>query len=91
VTSRVGESFADALAHHPDIFNDVYVNMVKAGEAAGILDDILKRLALQQEKNSTIRKKVKSAMTYPMVLMGITVLAFLRLDALCYPIAGRNH
>lgn len=85
-----GESFADALAHHPDIFNDVYVNMVKAGEAAGILDDILKRLALQQEKNSTIRKKVKSAMTYPMVLMGITVLAFFGLMLFVIPSLGET-
>ena len=85
-----GESFADALAHHPDIFNDVYVNMVKAGEAAGILDEILKRLALQQEKNSTIRKKVKSAMTYPMVLMGITVLAFFGLMLFVIPSLGET-
>ena len=54
-----GDSFADALSHYPAIFNDVYVNMVRAGEAAGILDDILKRLALQQEKNATIRIKRK--------------------------------
>lgn len=85
-----GESFADALAHHPDIFNDVYVNMVKAGEAAGILDEILKRLALQQEKNSTIRKKVKSAMNYPMVLMGITVLAFFGLMLFVIPSLGET-
>ncbi len=51
-----GEPFAEALSRHPSIFNDVYVNMVRAGEAAGILDEILKRLALQQEKNSAIPK-----------------------------------
>ena len=78
VSKRIegGDSFADALNHYPSIFNDVYVNMVRAGEAAGILDDILKRLALQQEKNATIRKKIKSAMTYPMVLIFITIGAF---------------
>ena len=43
-------SFADALSKHPETFNDIYVNMVAAGETGGILDDILKRLALQQEK-----------------------------------------
>ena len=58
-----GTPLADALAKHPNTFGDVYVNMVRAGEAAGILDDILKRLALQQEKNATMRKKIKSAMT----------------------------
>ena len=46
-----GMSFADALGKHPETFNDIYVNMVAAGETGGILDDILKRLALQQEKN----------------------------------------
>lgn len=83
-----GSTFGDALAKHPDTFSDVYVNMVRAGETAGILDDILKRLALQQEKNATIRKKVKSAMTYPMVLLGITVLAFFGLMLFVIPQIG---
>lgn len=85
-----GETFADALAHHPSIFNDVYVNMVRAGEAAGILDDILKRLALQQEKNATMRKKIKSAMTYPMVLIFITIGAFFGLMLFVLPSIGET-
>lgn len=84
-----GATLADALAKHPDTFNDVYVNMVRAGEAAGILDDILKRLALQQEKNASIRKKVKSAMTYPVVLMVITVVAFFGLMIFVIPQIGK--
>lgn len=83
-----GESFADALSHHPAIFNDVYVNMVRAGEAAGILDDILKRLALQQEKSSSMRRKIKSAMTYPMVLIVITFGAFFGLMLFVVPMIG---
>ena len=83
-----GTGIADALAKHPETFDDVYVNMVRAGEAAGILDDILKRLAMQQEKNATIRKKVKSAMTYPMVLLGITVVAFFGLMIFVIPQIG---
>jgi type IV pilus assembly protein PilC len=83
-----GAPLADALEKHPRIFSDVYVNMVRAGEAAGILDEILKRLALQQEKNSAIRKKVKSAMTYPMVLVVITVLAFFGLMIFVIPQIG---
>lgn len=83
-----GESFADALSHHPKIFNDVYVNMVRAGEAAGILDDILKRLALQQEKSSSMRRKIKSAMTYPMVLIVITFGAFFGLMLFVVPMIG---
>jgi type IV pilus assembly protein PilC len=84
-----GAQLADALAKYPNTFNDVYVNMVRAGEAAGILDDILKRLALQQEKNSSMRKKIKSAMMYPMVLMGITVIAFFALMIFVIPQIGK--
>lgn len=84
-----GMPLGDALAKHPRVFDDVYVNMVRAGEAAGILDEILKRLALQQEKASAIRKKVKSAMTYPMVLVGITVLAFFGLMLFVIPQIGK--
>lgn len=84
-----GAPLADALAKHPNTFSDVYVNMVRAGEAAGILDEILKRLALQQEKNSTIRKKVKSAMTYPTVLIVITVIAFFGLMLFVIPQIGK--
>lgn len=84
-----GAPLADALAKYPNTFNDVYVNMVRAGEAAGILDEILKRLAMQQEKNATIRKKVKSAMTYPMVLVGITILAFFGLMLFVIPQIGK--
>jgi len=83
-----GTGIADALAKHPSVFDDVYVNMVRAGESAGILDDILKRLAMQQEKNATIRKKIKSAMTYPMVLVGITIIAFFGLMLFVIPRIG---
>ena len=84
-----GSSLGDALAKHPSAFSDVYVNMVRAGETAGILDDILKRLALQQEKNASIRKKIKSAMSYPIVLLVITVLAFFGLMLFVIPQIGK--
>lgn len=83
-----GANLADSLEKYPDTFSEIYVNMVRAGEAAGILDDILKRLALQQEKNATIRKKVKSAMTYPAVLVSITILAFFGLMLFVIPRIG---
>ena len=83
-----GATLGNALAKHPAIFNDIYVNMVRAGEAAGILDDVLKRLAIQQEKNATMRKKIKSAMAYPMVLICITVLAFFGLMIFIIPKIG---
>lgn len=84
-----GAQLADALAKYPNTFSDVYVNMVRAGESAGILDDILKRLAMQQEKNASIRKKIKSAMTYPMVLVFITVGAFFGLMLFVIPQIGK--
>lgn len=84
-----GTALGDALSKYPNTFNDVYVNMVRAGEAAGILDEILKRLAMQQEKSSSIRKKVKSAMTYPMVLVVITVIAFFGLMIFVIPQIGK--
>jgi type IV pilus assembly protein PilC len=86
---EAGSALADTLQKYPNTFNDVYVNMVRAGEAAGILDEILKRLAMQQEKNATIRKKVKSAMTYPMVLIVITIIAFFGLMLFVIPQIGK--
>lgn len=84
-----GATLGDSLAKHPSTFSDVYVNMVRAGETAGILDEILKRLALQQEKSASIRKKIKSAMTYPMVLLVITILAFFGLMLFVIPQIGK--
>lgn len=86
---EAGSPLGDAMGKHPQVFGDVYVNMVRAGEAAGILDDILKRIALQQEKNAAMRKRIKSAMTYPMVLIAITVLAFFGLMLFVIPQIGK--
>ncbi len=83
-----GEAFADALSKHPDIFSPIYINMVRAGEAGGILDDILKKLALQQEKDAKIRGKFKSAMTYPIVLLSITFIVFIVLMVFVMPKIG---
>lgn len=80
-----GESLADSMAKHPDVFSDIFVNMIRAGEAAGIVDDILKRLATQVEKNASMRKKIKSASTYPVVLLVLTVGAFMGLMIFIIP------
>lgn len=80
-----GVSLADALQKHPDVFSDIFVNMIRAGEAAGIVDDILKRLASQIEKNASMRKKIKSASTYPIVLLTLTVGAFMGLMIFIIP------
>lgn len=71
-----GAPLGDAFAKYPDVFSEVYVNMTKAGEEGGILDDILKRLATQVEQEASIRKKIKSAMMYPVVILSLTVAAF---------------
>ncbi len=71
-----GLPLADAMAKHPRVFSDVYVNMVRAGEAGGILDDIMKRLATQVEKEASIRHKIHGAMAYPIVILTVTVIAF---------------
>lgn len=71
-----GLPLADGFQKYPNVFSDVYVNMVRAGEAGGILDEILKRLATQIERDSSMRKKLKSAMTYPAVILTVTVIAF---------------
>ncbi len=83
-----GAPLADAMAKYPNVFSDVYINMVRAGESGGILDEILKRLARQEEKDAAIKAKVKSATTYPMVLLAITVIAFFILTVFVVPKIG---
>ena len=68
-----GATFADALKKHPKVFDNLYVNMVAAGEAGGILDTILQRLAAYMEKFAKIKKQIKSAMIYPSVIMFVAV------------------
>ena len=74
-----GTTFAAALKMHPKVFTSLYANMVEAGEAGGILDTILNRLAQYMEKAMALKKKVKSAMIYPgtIVTVAVTVVVFL--------------
>ena len=68
-----GSSLADALAQHPKVFDSLYCNMVAAGEAGGILEGILARLAETLENNQRLKRKVKKALTYPvMVIMNFS-------------------
>ena len=80
-----GATLANALSSHPDVFNNIYVNMVKAGETGGILDQVLDRLATQQEKDAEIVSKVKSAMIYPAVITIATFSAFFFLMTVIVP------
>lgn len=72
-----GNTVADAFKKHPKAFSDLYVNMVAAGEAGGILDTILNRLAFFLEKNDALVRKVKGAMIYPAVIMSVAGIAIL--------------
>jgi len=68
-----GATFADALAKHPKVFNDLYVNLVRAGEVGGILDTILTRLAVYMEKADALKRKVKGAMVYPATILVVSI------------------
>lgn len=74
-----GSTLAEALRKHPKIFDDLYVNMVEAGEAGGVLNAILNRIALFIEKANKLKKKVKGAMIYPctIIVVAIVVVAIL--------------
>ena len=68
-----GETFSDALVHHPTIFNQLFVKMLKAGELGGVLEVVLDRLAEFTEKAQRVRGKVKSAMMYPCIVISIAI------------------
>lgn len=72
---EAGLSLSDALEKHPKVFNRLYVEMVRAGEVGGILDGVLLRIADQLEGDQELRRKVKSAMTYPTVVLIMAILA----------------
>ena len=81
-----GNTVADALSKHPKAFTNLYVNMVAAGEAGGILDTILMRLATFLEKNDALVRKVKGAMIYPSVIMSVAGLAIVVLLLFVIPV-----
>lgn len=70
---ETGETFADSLKKYPNVFSELFTNMVAAGEAGGILDVILKRLSDYMEKMAKLKKQVKGAMTYPLITLAIAV------------------
>ena len=74
-----GRTLADSMAQHPDVFNNVYLALVRAGEASGTLDEALRRLADQQEKDAAMISKIRGAMIYPAIILAviIAVLAFM--------------
>ncbi|HUI67032.1 MAG TPA: type II secretion system F family protein [Nitrospirota bacterium] len=83
-----GSTFSDALKKHPKAFDNLYVNMVAAGEAGGILDTILQRLAAYMEKFAKIKKQIKSAMVYPSVILFVAVSVVALLMVVVVPMLG---
>ncbi|HET7227713.1 MAG TPA: type II secretion system F family protein [Chthoniobacterales bacterium] len=90
ITARVqgGETFHESLAKHPRVFNRLFVSMVKAGEHGGLLAEILDRLAGFLEASSRLRKKIKSAMTYPVIVVCIAIAITTFLIVRVVPIFG---
>jgi type IV pilus assembly protein PilC len=81
-----GSTFAGALKKHPVTFNELYTNLVVAGEEGGILDNILTRLANYIEKSEALRKKVKSALVYPSTIVGVAVIVVMILMIFVIPV-----
>ncbi|MDP2981168.1 MAG: type II secretion system F family protein [Candidatus Omnitrophota bacterium] len=71
-----GKSFSDSLSRFPSVFSDIYINMVRSGEAGGILDDVLDRLAVLMEHEQEIKMKVKQAIRYPLLVIMVISISF---------------
>ena len=83
---EAGIALSDALEKHPKVFNRLYVSMVRAGELGGILDEVLNRVAEQLEKEDSIRRAVKSAMVYPMVIGSFAIIVLIGMVMFLIPI-----
>jgi type IV pilus assembly protein PilC len=83
---ETGLLLSEAMARHPKVFSRLYIAMVEAGEAAGVLDVVLDRVALQIEKQEQIKRKVKSAMVYPIVVMCFATLVLIGMLLFLVPI-----
>ena len=85
-----GSSLSAACAKHPKIFNTLFVTMVQAGEAGGNLDAVLLDLASTMEKQAVLNRKIRSAMTYPAVVLSVMVIIFLALLIFIVPVFSRS-
>src|ERR687895_2775005 len=83
---EAGLSLSDALSKHPDVFNDLYVAMVQAGETGGILDNTLIRVADQLEKDAALKRQIKAAMMYPSLIGGFAFVVLFALVAFLVPV-----
>jgi type IV pilus assembly protein PilC len=83
---EAGSTFAEALRKHPAVFNELYCNLVTAGETGGILDTILNRLAAYIEKSMNLKKKVKGAMVYPLAVLAIATIVVIGMLVFVIPV-----
>jgi type IV pilus assembly protein PilC len=83
---EAGLAFSDALRKHPDVFNELYVAMVQAGETGGILDQTLVRVATQLEKDAALRRQIKAAMIYPSLIGGFAIVVLIALVTFLVPV-----
>src|SRR3954449_3115294 len=83
---EAGLALSDALARHPDIFNELYLAIVAAGETGGILEETLYRVSDQLEKDASLRRQIKSAMVYPAVIGGFAVVVVIALVTFLVPV-----
>jgi type IV pilus assembly protein PilC len=83
---EAGLSFSDALERHPKVYSPLYVAMVRAGEAGGVLEDSLERISDQLEKDDSLRRQVKSAMAYPVVVFTFAMLVLIGMIAFIVPV-----
>jgi type IV pilus assembly protein PilC len=83
---EAGVALSDALKRHPDVFNELYVAMVQAGETGGILDQTLVRVATQLEKDAALRRQIKAAMVYPSLIGGFALVVLVALVAFLVPV-----
>ncbi len=84
-----GSTFAGALKKHPKVFDELYTNLVVAGEEGGILDNVLNRLAIYIEKAESLKKKIKSAMVYPSTIVGVAVIVVAVLMIFVIPVFAK--
>jgi type IV pilus assembly protein PilC len=83
---EAGLAFSDALGRHPDVFNELYVAMVAAGETGGILESTLQRVADQLEKDAALRRMIKAAMVYPILIASFALIVLIALVAFLVPV-----
>ncbi len=86
---ETGTTLADSMRKHPKIFDNLYSNMIEAGELGGILDTILARLAVFKEKSMALKKKIKGAMTYPAICLAIAILILIVILVFVIPVFAK--